>query len=326
MNQFYANVILDSVLNFWTVAGLTYLFIKLFRVKSPQILAWILLLPLLKTGIDLFRYDALRWVGPSVDQLADCINRRTLTICAGKDVHWMGIFPYWQLGIGMFLDLSRSFGCADLLVSQLNVSKHVLALCPFLLSVGPFIWIYKFIHTFSKRRALLASTTTIGTQQGVVIAESPLIVSPLLLGRYILIPPSMADSDLQAVIAHEMHHRRRLDHLSIYLIEGLRSFFWFIPLLNRWMSEWEIQRELSCDLKAIKTEIDPDQYVNVLLHYSEMHLSKNQLPLSAAGKMLKKRCIQLIEYRPISKWVIGLQISSCLFFIWAMLWARFWIF
>jgi beta-lactamase regulating signal transducer with metallopeptidase domain len=58
---FAFNIIVNSILTFFTLSAIVALFVFIFRVKSPRYRALLLCVPILKIAIDLFSYDFSSW-------------------------------------------------------------------------------------------------------------------------------------------------------------------------------------------------------------------------------------------------------------------------
>jgi beta-lactamase regulating signal transducer with metallopeptidase domain len=99
-------------------------------------------------------------------------------------------------------------------------------------------------------------------------------VAPLVCGviaPVILLPPAAAtwpDSMLDAVLAHEIEHVRRLDNLTQLAAQIVLVLFWFDPLL--WLSarRMRAEREFACDDGVLRGGIEPWRYANCLIELS----------------------------------------------------------
>lgn len=59
--------------------------------------------------------------------------------------------------------------------------------------------------------------------------------------------------EIEAVVLHENYHREHYDPLKMYLVSLLSSTLWFLPVLNRWLYDYRMMRELLADEAAIRT-------------------------------------------------------------------------
>ena len=241
-----------------------------------------MLFPLIKVGFDLFRYNFSHWAMLQEGALADTTGRRILSVFAGQNALWFGLVPFWNLGIEMYLDNLWSFGPMDLLLSEWRMPLWIF---PLIFSFGILYWVFKVFAHFREKKKLLSSIMPIKTIDGVQIAYSDKVSSPIFLMRHILVPKSFMGKPLEAVIAHELHHKKRFDHVTIYAIELFCSIFWFIPFLSRWMRRWETQRELCCDLSALKTGIKPAEYVDILLENAHERALKMAMPFGSSAQI-----------------------------------------
>ncbi len=131
------------------------------------------------------------------------------------------------------------------------------------------------------------------------------VISPL-----IYLPPSLAEEDIPAVLAHEKTHIRRLDTLWKQLGYWLLAFNWFHPLF--WLAYALFNRDLetACD-EACFGGMSPDeqkQYLIALFHVATGGNKRTgMLAFGEAG--IKERILHLTKYRPAKR---GFRIVSAL--------------
>lgn len=92
------------------------------------------------------------------------------------------------------------------------------------------------------------------------VISVPAHMSPALIGvlRPMIVMPQWALRELsaeglQAVLAHELAHLRRSDHLTAGLAIALRIIWWWHPLALWANREWRQWRELSCDALVLSS-------------------------------------------------------------------------
>jgi len=133
------------------------------------------------------------------------------------------------------------------------------------------------------------------------IYQSEHVVSPFVLGIIkpkIYLPFNMNDKDMDHVVAHEMAHIRRKDHLWKPLGFLLLTIHWFNPLM--WLGYVLLCRdiELACDEKVIG-ELDHDaraDYSEALLTCSVNRKMIAACPLAFGEVGVKDRVKSVLNY------------------------------
>jgi formylglycine-generating enzyme required for sulfatase activity/Zn-dependent protease with chaperone function len=139
------------------------------------------------------------------------------------------------------------------------------------------------------------------------LRQSHRIESPLSFGILrptILLPASyygaLSETELRAILLHEITHVRRRDPLRVLLIRLIESTFWFQPLV--WIAgrRAEYFSELVADDAVLETGVDAGTYANVIVNLIEMGAApKHPLHLAAgifsAPKMLVSRIESLLD-------------------------------
>lgn len=101
------------------------------------------------------------------------------------------------------------------------------------------------------------------------------IVAPAsvaLVGRHCLLVPSdvdrLSDAELTAIVAHELAHLRRRDHLGALLADGFVALLPWQPL--GWLARRRtaLLRELTCDAWAVRTVAAPAEYARLLCRFA----------------------------------------------------------
>ena len=148
------------------------------------------------------------------------------------------------------------------------------------------------------------------------IYQSENVVSPFVLGIIkpkIYLPFGMNEKDMEHVVAHEMAHIRRKDHLSKPLGFLLLTLHWFNPLM--WLGYVLLCRdiELACDEKVIK-ELDHDvraDYSQALLTCSVNRRMIAACPLAFGEVGVKDRVKSVLNYKKPAFWIIIAAIVAC---------------
>ena len=148
------------------------------------------------------------------------------------------------------------------------------------------------------------------------IYQSENVVSPFVLGIIkpkIYLPFNMDEKDMEHVVAHEMAHIRRKDHLWKPLGFLLLTLHWFNPLM--WLGYVLLCRdiELACDEKVIK-ELDHDaraDYSQALLTCSVNRRMIAACPLAFGEVGVKDRVKSVLNYKKPAFWIIIAAVVAC---------------
>ena len=148
------------------------------------------------------------------------------------------------------------------------------------------------------------------------VYQSENVVSPFVLGIIkpkIYLPFNMNEKDMEHVVAHEMAHIRRKDHLWKPLGFLLLTLHWFNPLM--WLGYVLLCRdiELACDEKVIK-ELDHDaraDYSEALLTCSVNRRMIAACPLAFGEVGVKDRVKSVLNYKKPAFWIIIAAVIAC---------------
>lgn len=139
--------------------------------------------------------------------------------------------------------------------------------------------------------------------------KSDRIESPFVLGLtrpQIYLPFTLADSDMDYVLAHERAHIARIDHWTKPFGYLLLSLHWFNPIM--WLTYILFCRdiELACDEKVIKglSRKQRADYSQSLLTCSVPHGRITACPLAFGEIGVKERVRQVLNYKKPTFWVI----------------------
>ena len=149
------------------------------------------------------------------------------------------------------------------------------------------------------------------------IYQSENVVSPFVLGIIkpkIYLPFNMDEKDMDHVVAHEMAHIRRKDHLWKPLGFLLLTLHWFNPLM--WLGYVLLCRdiELACDEKVIK-ELNHDgraDYSEALLACSVNRRMIAVCPLAFGEVGVKERVKSVLNYKKPAFWIIVVAVIACM--------------
>jgi len=142
----------------------------------------------------------------------------------------------------------------------------------------------------------------LGVRCVVRIIDHASIAAPLTIGALkpmILLPASMLSglttAQLEAILAHEMAHIRRMDFLINLMQAALEAMLFYHPAVW-WVSrQVRIEREYCCDDLAADVCGNPIAYARALAQLESLRSGSPRLGLSSQGGSLMKRIARLID-------------------------------
>jgi beta-lactamase regulating signal transducer with metallopeptidase domain len=152
-------------------------------------------------------------------------------------------------------------------------------------------------------RILEVIAPRLGVQRAVAITQSSLVAGPVVIGwlkPLILLPMTsltgLTSEQLEAVLAHELAHVRRLDYVVNLAQTVVETVFFYHPAVW-WVSRrMRIHREDCCDDRAVSVVSTPVSYASALLRLYELQgggrvaaSSASVVALPVTGGSLKKR-------------------------------------
>lgn len=156
-------------------------------------------------------------------------------------------------------------------------------------------------------RALARQAKAIGLAFTPAIAFCHRVVVPTVVGVFrpmVLLPVSLASGltpdQVEALIAHELAHIRRYDHLVNILQRLIEAFLFFHPGVWYLSRRVRIEREHCCDDRGLAAGGKPADYAHSLVHIAEQCLSSrprlNPAALGAGGPTneLHRRIVRLL--------------------------------
>ena len=164
--------------------------------------------------------------------------------------------------------------------------------------------LYSLISYLRLRREV---KTAVRMQPGVW--KSDTIASPFVFGLVrpqIYLPFTLADSDLDYVLAHERAHIARKDHWTKPFGFLLLTFHWYNPLI--WIAYvlFCCDIEFACDERVIKglSREQRADYSQSLLSCSVSHGRIASCPLAFGEIGVKERVKQVLNYKKPTFWVV----------------------
>ncbi|MBQ4847594.1 M56 family metallopeptidase [Pseudoalteromonas sp. MMG005] len=109
-------------------------------------------------------------------------------------------------------------------------------------------------------------------------AASPMVVG--LIKPKIIIPKNivtqLSTEQLTPIILHELAHIQRNDIWFNYLQEFIAIAFWWSPVIRILNNRIHIDRELACDLRAVKQLNNDKQYAQSLIDCAKLMITQNR--------------------------------------------------
>ncbi len=118
----------------------------------------------------------------------------------------------------------------------------------------------------------------------------------------VLLPDGLSDElspeELDAVLAHEAAHLKRLDNLWGAAVMAITALFWFHPLVWILRHRLYVERETACDEMVLATGATPDGYANAIAkvcRYAAGLGAPGYLTASIGGANLKQRLEHILR-------------------------------
>lgn len=134
------------------------------------------------------------------------------------------------------------------------------------------------------------------------VLVSERIDTPMLLGwlkPVILLPAAVAlgfpRQQVELILAHELGHLRRYDHLVNLAQTLLETLFFYHPIVHWISQEVRNERELCCDLLVLRLTVgEPREYARTLAALEELRQPPAQVALAAGGGVLLERVRRIV--------------------------------
>lgn len=192
---------------------------------------------------------------------------------------------------------------------------NIISVVTILWLVGVILMVLYCALSYGKLRRRVAEAI-IYRKEKPCIYESEKVDSPFVLGLIkpcIYLPRGMSEEDRQCVIAHEEAHISRGDHFIKPMGFLILAVYWFHPLV--WLAYILLCRdiELACDEKVIAsmTGADKKVYTKALLECSKPQRMISACPLAFGEVGVKKRIMNVLNYKKPAFWIILLSILAC---------------
>ncbi len=155
---------------------------------------------------------------------------------------------------------------------------------------------------------ITALASRFGFARNILVLVSDRIDTPTLIGwikPLILLPTGVAlgfpRQQIELILAHELGHLRRYDHL-VNLFQALLEIVLFYHPVVHWVArEIRNEREICCDELVLRvTKGDPREYAGALAALEELRQPPMRLALAASGGVLLER-VRRILFAPHSE-------------------------
>jgi beta-lactamase regulating signal transducer with metallopeptidase domain len=140
-----------------------------------------------------------------------------------------------------------------------------------------------------------------GIKRRITFLETTFVNVPATIGwlrPIIFLPASaitgLAPAHLEALVAHELAHIRRVDYLVNALQTLVEVMLFYHPAVWSLTKIIRDEREQCCDRAAAVALGNDVEYVRALLAVAELRVPRHQLALSAAGSFLSHRISHLL--------------------------------
>jgi bla regulator protein BlaR1 len=233
----------------------------------------------------------------------------SLLVGAGGQLGWPAAPAVTQPQFSFVMDaISQPFGApppAARLAGMRSASDVFPAilfgvwLCGFTLAMVCWIGLWRSI------RATQRTATPLSLNLPIRVLSTSARLEPGVFGirkPVLLLPEGITErltqSQLEAVIAHELCHVRRRDNLTATIHMVVTAIFWFHPLMW-WIRERLVEeRERACDEEVLRGTDNPRVYAEGILNVCKLYLESPLVCVSGVtGSNLKKRIEAIMANR-----------------------------
>ena len=168
-------------------------------------------------------------------------------------------------------------------------------------------------------RAALRASTPINIPAPVPVRSCPGLLEPGVIGFFrptVLLPEgilkTLARSQMEAVLAHELSHARRRDNLTAAIHMIVEAVFWFYPVVWWIGARLLEERERACDESVLALGSEPREYADAILNVCK-HCVKSPVDCVSGiiGSDLRSRIVHIMarhigqRLTPGRKWLLG---------------------
>ena len=181
---------------------------------------------------------------------------------------------------------------------------------PIFLAIAP--WVagtlvigLRWLRSWRQIRAAVRLAQPSEINAAVPVLISPSLMEPGVFGAFrpvMLLPEGivnrLTESQLNAVVEHEMCHVQRRDNLTFALHMVVEALFWFNPIVWWIGAQLVEERERACDEAVLDRGNEAEIYAESILSVCK-HCIESPLPCAAGvgGSDLKKRIVHILSER-----------------------------
>ncbi len=345
------NIIVNSILTFFTLVFFVQLVIFFFRVKQSRFRVLLFCIPILKLAVDPFLYDFEYWaLAHQINPFEVEVGSRNISLyfLDLKNIHQLTDLIPFSTGIRISLNKGQmTFTVADLLMLSLSpVLVKTLVVVVVLLT---FIQMNIYLRRFAESARFLSyivqtsvpcllpilNPMLLTKMKKIKLLESSLIRVPCAFGvfrKQVCFPKGLSEQLLQeefeAIIAHELEHLRWYDGVIRFICELCRNLFWWIPT-GWWMRRIESSQEAACDAGMSRFNIAALDLASAIVKTAKVSRQQQCLILTSCfvqGNSITQRLQPLLREASKSSSWHWLQTGFVTFIALSIICGRFWIF
>jgi beta-lactamase regulating signal transducer with metallopeptidase domain len=332
------NIILNTVLSFYTSILFVLMFVFLLRIKHPRIKTFCYAMPFCKIIFDLFLYQLPNWA------LATDLNPLLAPI--GTRVFSIGLSPW--LEIGLSLENGLSFSLADLIALHLG-PMWIQRICILGITgtlIAIILYTFRMIQSLFHIRHIVHNAKPLQRalphpllnslifEKQIQCRITNAISSPCIFGKTLLFPCSLmsdlSEHEFEAIVVHELAHLQWKDPLIRILCSSIATIFWWLP------SNWWHQCMVNLQERASDQAIDRFGISKLDLAEAIVKTAKNStasyiniaLSLVEHPTHFAKRIEELLQHEPKQRSPYGkiIQYGLLVLLMSIILFGKLWIF
>jgi bla regulator protein BlaR1 len=232
-----------------------------------------------------------------------------LLVAAGNQVSWRTAPPVSAPGVAE--PIARTFGAsAPLVVARESGPAKTNPMPELLLLVwaaGFVVVLIRWGREWTRMHVNVRSSKSLDLGLPVPVRSSAALMEPGVFGvlrPVLLLPEGIAErltaAQLDAILAHELCHVRRMDNLATAMHMVVEAVFWFHPLVWWIGARLMEERERACDEEVLRSGNDAQTYAEGILKVCEFYLrSPLECVAGVSGANLNKRIEEIVSNRMV---------------------------
>lgn len=262
------NIIINSVLSFYTITLVVLLLILLLRIKNRRAIALLLCAPTVKLLLDPFLYQFSSWaLLHQLNPITAEEGSRMISVMVGYVTSFADlVLP--TTGIQLMLHSGETFSLADLAALSIGPAiVQAIVVCTCIISIGLFgKMLYQYHRSIGrisnlKRKAVpcMRPLHNLYLAQKIVQSHIRILLTdattiPCACGfwnKCIVFPTALVEEltqvEFEAIIAHELNHLQWQDGMCRVVWQFASALFWWVP--KKWLLDRvEFAQEQACDV------------------------------------------------------------------------------